>query len=105
MIVQYTAGKNIPLTEYLGRHPITYTGESEIENKANRQKEIEVVEEFVKNQIYGLLVEFSQTVGRLHNLSSKPRHCKKPTNDNAACVHVSEIKPIAHLKLYQTAST
>ena len=52
--VQYTAFKNIPLTDYLSRHPIVPTELTELENKANGQNEAEAEEEFVVNQIYGL---------------------------------------------------
>ena len=62
MKVHYTAGKNIPLTDYLSRHPITYTGESETE--ADRQEEEEAQEEFVYNQVYGLF-DFNRTIGSI----------------------------------------
>ena len=52
--IQYTAGKNIPLTDYLSRHPIVPTEIAELENKADGQDEAEADEEFVINQIYGL---------------------------------------------------
>ena len=61
MNVQYTVGKNIPLADYLSRHPITWTGESETENNANRQGEVEAEEEFKINQIYGLF-DFNRTI-------------------------------------------
>ena len=57
--VQYTAGKNIPLTDYLRRHPIIPTEIAELGNKADGLTEAEAEEEFVINQIYGLL-EFNQ---------------------------------------------
>ena len=52
------------MTDYSGRHPITYAGESEVENKTDRQEEIEAEEEFVINQIYGL-VDFNRTIGSI----------------------------------------
>ena len=57
--VQYTAGKNIPLTDYLSRHPIVSTVENETENNVNGQLEVEAEEEFVINQIHGLFDFFS----------------------------------------------
>ena len=57
--VQYTAGKIIPLTDYLSRHPIVPTEIAELENKADGQREAEADEEFVVNQLYGLF-EFNQ---------------------------------------------
>ena len=62
--VQYTAGKNIPLTDYLSRHPIVPTEITELENKADGLNEAEAEEEFVNNQIYGLL-EFNQKRGSI----------------------------------------
>ena len=47
--VQYTAGKNIPLTDYLSRHPIVLTELTELENKADGQNEAEAEEESVKD--------------------------------------------------------
>ena len=61
---QNTAGENITLTEYLGRHRITYTGESAIQNRADCQKAMEAEEKFVNNQIYGLF-DFNRTVGSI----------------------------------------
>ena len=62
--VQNTAGKNIPLTDYLNRHPIVPTELTELENKADGLNETEAEEEFVINQIYGLF-EFNQTRGSI----------------------------------------
>ena len=53
--VQYTAGKNIPLADYSSCHPIVPTEITELENKADGLNETEAEEEFVINQIYGLL--------------------------------------------------
>ena len=47
--VQYTAGKNIPLTDYLSRHPIVNTDESAAENNLSGKNEAESEEEFVIN--------------------------------------------------------
>ena len=66
--VQYTAGKNIPLTDYLSRHPIVNELGTE-ELNANEEKEAE--EEFVINQIYGLF-EFNRTNGSI------TQHIKRP---------------------------
>ena len=60
--VHYTAGKNIPLTDYLGRHPIVITAENETENYVSGQTETESEEEIVINQIHGL-IHFIQTNG------------------------------------------
>ena len=49
--VQYTAGKNIPLTDYLRRHPIVPTEITELKNKADALNKAEAEEEFVINQI------------------------------------------------------
>ena len=57
--VQYTAGKKIPLTDYLSRHPILIERQAETSCE-NEEKEAE--EEFVINQIYGLF-EFNRTNG------------------------------------------
>ena len=66
--VQYTAGKTIPLTDYLSRHPIVNELGTE-ELNANEEKEAE--EEFVINQIYGLF-EFNRTNGSI------TQHIKRP---------------------------
>ena len=68
MNVQYTAGKNIPLPDYLSRHPIVNELGTE-ELNANEEKEAE--EEFVINQIYGL-IEFNRTNGSI------TQHIKQP---------------------------
>ena len=68
--VQYTAGKNIPLTDYLSRHPIIPTEIAELENKADRLTEAEAEEEFVINQIYGLL-EFNQKCGSIKRFTER----------------------------------
>ena len=59
--VQYTAGKNFPLTDYLSRHPILTEHQAETSCE-NEEKEAE--EEFVINQIYGLF-EFNRTNGSI----------------------------------------
>ena len=59
--VQYTAGKNIPLTDYLSRHLILTERQAETPCE-NEEKEAE--EEFVINQIYGLF-EFNRTNGSI----------------------------------------
>ena len=72
--VQYTAGKNIPLTDYLSRHPIVNTDESAAENNLSGQNEAESEEEFVINQVHGLF-DFIQTNGsiKLFTERTKPR--------------------------------
>ena len=68
--IQYTAGKNIPLTDYLSRHPIVPTDIAELENKADGQNETEADEEFVVNQIYGLF-EFNRARGSIKHFSKQ----------------------------------
>ena len=72
--VQYTAGKNIPLTDYLSRHPIVNTAENEKENDISGQSETESEEEFVINQIHGLF-DVIQTNGSIKRFAerTKPR--------------------------------
>ena len=62
MNVQYTAGKIIPLTDYLSRHPIAHSDVSEVDKKTGRQEETKAEEEFVIKKIYGIF-DFNQTVG------------------------------------------
>ena len=73
--LQYTAGKNIPLTDYSSRHPIISTAESGTENGTNEQRETEAEEEFVINQIHGLF-EFIQTNGSIKEFAeqTEPRN-------------------------------
>ena len=68
--VQYTAGKNIPLTDYLSRHPIVPTELTELENRADGLNKTEAEEEFVINQIYGLF-KFNQRRGSIRRFSEK----------------------------------
>ena len=68
--IQYTAGKNIPFTDYLSRHPIVPTEIAELENKADGQNEAEADEEFVINQIYGLF-EFNRERGSIKRFTEQ----------------------------------
>ena len=68
--IQYTAGKNIPLTDYLSRHPIVPTEIAELENKADGQNEAEADEEFVVNQKYGLF-EFNRERGSIKRFTEQ----------------------------------
>ena len=68
--VQYMAGKNIPLTDYLSRHLIVPTALTELENKADGQNETEAEKEFVVNQLYGLF-EFNQTRGSIKRFTEQ----------------------------------
>ena len=52
--VQYTARKNIPMTDYLSRHPIAYGDITKTERESNERDESEAEGEYVINQIYGL---------------------------------------------------
>ena len=66
--VQYTAGKNIPLTDYLSRHPIIHEHETETPREGD---ESEAEEEFVINHIYGLF-EFNRTNGSITQHMRQP---------------------------------
>ena len=68
--IQYTAGKNIPLTDYLSRHPIVPTEIAELENKADGQNEAEADEELIVNQIYGLF-EFNREPGSIKRFTEQ----------------------------------
>ena len=72
--VQYTAGKNIPLTDYLGQHPIVNTAENETENDVSGQTKTDSEKEFVINQIHSLF-NFIQTNGSIESFTerTKPR--------------------------------
>ena len=70
VIVQYTAGKNIPLSDYLSRHPIVSTKFTVLENKADGQNETEAEKEFVVNQIYGVF-DFNQTRGSIKRFTEQ----------------------------------
>ena len=67
--LQYTAGKNTPLTDYLSRHPIANTAENETETE---RRETEAEEEFVINQIHGLF-NFVQTNGSIKEFAERIR--------------------------------
>ena len=74
--VQYTAGRNIPLTEYLSRHPIVNTGENAAGNNFSCQNEAESEEEFVINQIHGLF-DFIQTNGSIKRFTERTKPKQK----------------------------
>ena len=61
---QFTIRKNIPLTDYLSRHPIANGDKTDAERKTDDQDEIEAEEEFVVIQNYGLF-EFVRTKGSI----------------------------------------
>ena len=99
--------KNIPLTDYLSRHPIIPSEIAELENKADGLTEAEAEEEFVINQIYGLL-EFNQKRGSIKRFTERnetTRH-KNSTNHNATLTHANEIKILIRSKphRYQAAA-
>ena len=71
--VQYTAGKNIPLTDYLSRHPIGHDSGTET-SYAHDEKEAK--EDFVINQIYGLF-EFNRTNGSITQRINRPSSIPK----------------------------
>ena len=99
MNIQFTAGKNLPLTDYLRRHPITHPDESEVNNKTIRQKATEAEEEIVLSQIYGLFVLTDQSEALRKSLNEL-RHHNESTNQSAANKHANNIEPVTHLKLH-----
>ena len=68
--VQYTAGKNIPPTDYLSRHPIVPIEITELDNKADGLNEAVTEEDFIINQIYGLF-ELNQTRGSIKRFTEQ----------------------------------
>ena len=62
--LQYTAGKNIPLTDYLSQHPILAPPRAERKTVETNSEKTEAEEEFVINQIHGLF-EFIQPNGSI----------------------------------------
>ena len=62
--------KNIPLTDYLSRHPIVPTKIAELENKTDGLNKTEAEKEFVVNQIYGLF-DFNQTRGSIKRFTEQ----------------------------------
>ena len=74
--VQNTAGKNIPLTDYLSRHPIVSTVENETESSVSGLFETEAEEEFVINQIHGLF-DIIQMNGRIMRLKEPTKSRQK----------------------------
>ena len=68
--LQYTAGNNIPLTDYSSRHPIISTAGSGTENGRNEQRKTESEEDFVIKQIHGIF-EFIQTNGSIKEFAQR----------------------------------
>ena len=111
--VQYTAGKNILLTDYLSRHPNIYTSESEAENETNRREETDYEEEFVNNEIYGFF-GFNRTIGSVTQFIERTAHSQRTDqsqrgahtrerNQNgrsleALPISISSINPATHTK-------
>ena len=93
--IQYTAGKNIPLTDYLSRHPIVPTEIAELENKADGQDEAEADEEFVINQIYGLF-EFNRERGSMKRFTER-LNTRENLNQSQHDKNVREQNPSIHL--------
>ena len=91
--LQYTAGKNIPVTDYLSRHPIANTAENETETD---RREMEAEEEFVINQIHGSF-DFIQTNGSIKVRGTKQAD-KKRTNHNSARVNTNAVRKFICLK-------
>ena len=85
--VQFTAGKNIPLTDYLSRHPIVNTDENATENNFSGQNEAETEEEFVINQIHGLF-DFIQTNGSIKRFTERTKTKQKTDqSQRGTCKH------------------
>ena len=93
--IQYTAGKNIPLTDYLSRHPIVPAEIAELENKADGQNETEADEEFVVNQIHGLF-EFNRAQGSIKQFSKQTTE-KENSDQSQHSKNVRERNPNTHL--------
>ena len=117
--VQYTSGKNIPLTDYLSRHPIVNTGENAAENNFSGQNEAESEVEFVTNQIHGLF-DFIQTNGSIKRFAerTKPKQkidrsqrgtCKneqnKQTHSLEASIPLNGVNQISSTKLSNKSAT
>ena len=93
--IQYTAGKNIPLMDYLSRHPIVPTKIAELENKADGQDDAEADEEFVINQIYGLF-EFNRERGSMKRFT-EPLNTRENLNQSQRDKNVREQNLSTHL--------
>ena len=117
--VQYTASKNIPLTDYLSRHPTVNTGENTTENNFSGQNETEYEEEFVINQIHGLF-DFIQTNGSIKRFAerTKPKQkidqsqrstCKreqtKQTHSLEVSIPLNGVNPISWTKFSKKSAT
>ena len=89
--VQYTAGKVIPLTDYLSRHPIVPNEITDLENKADRLNKTEAEGEFVINQIYGLF-EFNQTRRSIKRFTEQATTRKNLGQSQSDKTHVNEMK-------------
>ena len=112
--LQYTTGKNIPLTDYLGRHRIISTAESGTENSRNEQRETEADKKLVINQIHSLF-EFIQTNGSIKEFAERtePRNKsdqsqrgihKRKQNDNVHLLEVSASSDGIHSELPEKLS-
>ena len=93
--IQYTAVKNIPLTDYLSRHPIVPTEIAELENTADGQGEAEAAEEFVINQIYGLF-EFNRERGSMKRFTER-LNTRENLNQSQRDKNVREQNPSTQL--------
>ena len=93
--VQYTAGKNIPLTDFLSRHPIAFGDVTETERENNERDETEAEEEYVVNQIYGL---FNQTNGSITQYIGQSPLTQKKTNHKAGRTRMNKTKTTILLK-------
>ena len=102
--VQYAAGKNIPLTEYLSRHPIMYSDESGVDSKTDSREEMEAEEVFVIIQIIGLF-EFNRTVGSITQFIERTTAPQLADQSQRCRQRANGIKPVTHWNLCRTAST
>ena len=92
-----TAEKNIPLTDYLRRHPITYDDATETERENNEGDDTESEEEYVIHQINGLF-NFNRTNGSITQHTGQPPPTQKINQSQSAHTHVNGTKTISLLK-------
>ena len=92
--VQYKAGKNIPLTDYLSRHPIAHKSGTET-SYAHNEKESE--EEFVINQIYSFMSSIAR-MEVLRNGSTDRHRYQNPTNHGTVYKRVNKLRTDFQIK-------
>ena len=87
--VQYTAGKNIPLTDYLSRHPIAHDSGTET-SCAHDEKEAE--EEFVISIRYTAYLRSIARTEVLRNASTDRHQYQNPTNHGTVYKRVNKLR-------------